>query len=122
MCCLTYEHDAYLQARKRFPREGKTIRTAVGQEKVIGIDIWRDLVTLLDESRQRRTVGLADLRAEIAAAPREEEPAAAATAPAPTPNDAAGITPTEGASRRRRKKRSERRNGGGEPGAPPPAD
>jgi cell fate regulator YaaT (PSP1 superfamily) len=23
MCCLTYEHDAYVQARKRFPREGK---------------------------------------------------------------------------------------------------
>src|SRR5690606_24113193 len=29
MCCLTYEHDSYLTARKRFPREGRMIRTAV---------------------------------------------------------------------------------------------
>jgi cell fate regulator YaaT (PSP1 superfamily) len=36
MCCLTYEHDTYLQARKRFPREGKMLRTSKRQEKVIG--------------------------------------------------------------------------------------
>lgn len=67
MCCLTYEHDSYLAARKRFPREGKTIRTKVGPEKVIGIDIWHDQVTLLDETRQRRIVTLEALRAEMAA-------------------------------------------------------
>jgi cell fate regulator YaaT (PSP1 superfamily) len=33
MCCLTYEHDAYVQARKRFPREGKTLVTAVGRRR-----------------------------------------------------------------------------------------
>jgi cell fate regulator YaaT (PSP1 superfamily) len=64
MCCLTYEHDAYLQARKRFPREGKLLRTSRGQEKVIGIDIWHDQVTLLDETRQRRVVALAELKAD----------------------------------------------------------
>ncbi len=69
MCCLTYEHDSYLAARKRFPREGKTIRTAVGSEKVIGIDIWHDQVTLLNEARQRRVVKLEALRAELAALP-----------------------------------------------------
>src|SRR5690606_6002922 len=69
MCCLTYEHDSYLAARKRFPREGKTIRTAIGAEKVIGIDIWHDQVTLLSESRQRRVVQLDALRAELAALP-----------------------------------------------------
>ena len=69
MCCLTYEHDAYLQARKRFPREGKTVRTTVGAERVIGIDIWRNLVTLQDENRQRRTIELQILRDEMAAQP-----------------------------------------------------
>ncbi|HKP75367.1 MAG TPA: regulatory iron-sulfur-containing complex subunit RicT, partial [Longimicrobiaceae bacterium] len=69
MCCLTYEHDAYLQARKRFPREGKTIRTTAGAEKVVQIDIWRNLVTLQDENRQRRTIDLEQLRAETVAAP-----------------------------------------------------
>jgi cell fate regulator YaaT (PSP1 superfamily) len=66
MCCLTYEHDSYLTARKRFPREGKTIRTAQGSEKVIGIDIWHEQVTLLSEMKQRRVVKLDALRAEMA--------------------------------------------------------
>ncbi len=67
MCCLTYEHDSYLTARKRFPREGKTVRTPNGPEKVIGIDIWHDQVTLLSEAKQRRVVKLDALRAEMAA-------------------------------------------------------
>ena len=25
MCCLRYEHDFYVQARKRFPKEGRTV-------------------------------------------------------------------------------------------------
>ena len=109
MCCLTYEHDAYLAARKRFPREGKIIRTSRGSEKVIGVDIWRDLVTLLDEQRQRRVVGLAELRAEWATVPRE--PAAAATAPAavaPAPEDKV-ITVPEGDAAGARKRRRRRR-------------
>ncbi len=65
LCCLTYEHDAYLQARKRFPREGKTLRTLQGMERVAAIDIWRDQVTLQNEARQRRTVTLVELTAEM---------------------------------------------------------
>ena len=33
LCCLKYEHDFYVTARKRFPKEGKTVRTSVGAEK-----------------------------------------------------------------------------------------
>ena len=115
MCCLTYEHDAYLQARKRFPREGKTVRTSVGPEKVVAIDIWRDLITLMDEARQRRVIALEDLKAEIAGVTREEEPAPSAmppTVPAPV-----AVAPADdeqqaaGPSRRRRRKRSDRRPG-----------
>jgi cell fate regulator YaaT (PSP1 superfamily) len=65
MCCLTYEHDSYVQARKRFPREGKTITTAVGREKVISIDIWRERVMLRDEEGNRRTLELEQLRREV---------------------------------------------------------
>jgi cell fate regulator YaaT (PSP1 superfamily) len=81
MCCLTYEHDAYVQARKRFPREGKTIVTTVGAEKVIGVDIWRERVFLRDDDGNRRTVGLDDLKREVADAgtgadaPGRERPA-----------------------------------------------
>jgi len=73
MCCLTYEHDAYVQARKRFPREGKSISTARGREKVISVDIWRERVVLRDEEGNRRTVELEELKREVAAAGVEGE-------------------------------------------------
>ncbi|NLG63683.1 MAG: hypothetical protein GX539_15710, partial [Candidatus Cloacimonetes bacterium] len=65
MCCLTYEHDAYVAARKRFPREGRTLQTSLGREKVIGVDIWRERVTLRHEDGSRRTIALADLKQEV---------------------------------------------------------
>lgn len=107
MCCLTYEHDAYLQARKKFPREGKILRTSRGQEKVIGIDIWRDQVTLLDESRQRRIVSLTDLRAEtVQGTPGGRDRQANAPAAAPDRSSApaqppSGRRPRKGGERRR---------------------
>lgn len=108
MCCLTYEHDSYLAARKRFPREGKILRTANGSEKVIGIDIWRDLVTLLDEQRQRRVVGLAELRAEMAAAPREVPPATERKV-TPKPEEEPVIAGADGSQEAIRKRRRRRR-------------
>ncbi len=68
MCCLTYEHDAYVAARKRFPREGKALRTARGRERVVSVDIWRDKVMLKDDEGNRRTVPLDLLKEEVAAA------------------------------------------------------
>ena len=66
MCCLTYEHSSYVEARKRFPREGKWLNTAQGRERVITVDIWRERVTLRDEQGDRRTVPLAELKSEVA--------------------------------------------------------
>ena len=89
MCCLTYEHDAYVAARKRFPREGKVLRTINGAERVVSIDIWRNLVTLQDEQRQRRTVTLDQLKADTVAqtaAAREAPPAPQARPALPTPS------------------------------------
>jgi cell fate regulator YaaT (PSP1 superfamily) len=65
MCCLTYEHSAYVEARKRFPREGKWLTTARGRERVIAVDIWRERVTLKDEQGERRTLELSDLKLEV---------------------------------------------------------
>ncbi|MGH7505559.1 MAG: PSP1 domain-containing protein [Longimicrobiales bacterium] len=75
MCCLTYEHDAYVQARKRFPREGKSLRTARGREKVVSVDIWRERVMLKDEDGNRRAVPLEELKTEVAAAGDEADAA-----------------------------------------------
>jgi cell fate regulator YaaT (PSP1 superfamily) len=65
MCCLIYEHQTYVQARKRFPREGKTLPTSRGQERVIKVDIWGETITLRNVNGQRRTVALEDLTAEV---------------------------------------------------------
>jgi cell fate regulator YaaT (PSP1 superfamily) len=65
MCCLMYEHRTYVEARRRFPREGRTIRTERGEEKVVAVDIWRDLVTLRDAEGERRTVALQTLKQEV---------------------------------------------------------
>lgn len=67
MCCLMYEHDTYVEARRRFPREGKILRTEHGEEKVISVEIWRETVTLASSGRESRTVSLADLRSEMSA-------------------------------------------------------
>jgi len=68
LCCLKYEHEFYVTTRKRFPKEGKLVRTAKGAEKVIAIDIFRERVFLRSEEHGPRTVLLADLKEEIAAA------------------------------------------------------
>jgi len=65
MCCLMYEHRAYVEARRKFPREGRTVRTNVGEEKVVSVDIWRDLVTLRGSEGERRTVHLDELKREV---------------------------------------------------------
>ena len=62
MCCLRYEHDFYVQQRKRFPKEGKIIESATGPEKVIANDIFRERVTLRNSEGETRIVALAELR------------------------------------------------------------
>jgi len=66
MCCLMYEHRTYVEARRRFPRQGKVLKTARGEEHVVDVDIWRETVTLRDQESGRRTVPLDDLKDEVA--------------------------------------------------------
>ena len=80
LCCLRYEHEFYVQSRKRFPKEGKVLQTARGAEKVYSIDIFRDRVTLRSEDGTSRIVELADLRREV-----EEAAAGVPGAPRPGP-------------------------------------
>ena len=71
MCCLMYEHQTYVEARRRFPREGKSLRTSLGQEKVLSVDIWSEKVTLRDGEGNRRAITLRELRQEVARAGAE---------------------------------------------------
>lgn len=65
MCCLRYEHEFYVQQRKRFPKEGKVLVTAAGEEKVVSNDIFREQVTLRVPSGDTRIVALAQLNREL---------------------------------------------------------
>ena len=65
LCCLKYEHDFYVTTRKRFPKEGKTLRTALGSEKVIAVDIFRERVFLKHEEQGSRIIALDQLREEV---------------------------------------------------------
>ena len=68
MCCLRYEHEFYVQSRKKYPKEGKPVRTSRGEEKVLANDIFRERVTLRGIDGEVRTLALAALRDEMLAA------------------------------------------------------
>ena len=67
LCCLRYEHDFYVASRKRFPKEGKVVRTDAGMERVLAVDIFRERVTLRaeDGGGSARVVALAQFQAEL---------------------------------------------------------
>ncbi|MGD8281557.1 MAG: regulatory iron-sulfur-containing complex subunit RicT, partial [Gemmatimonadota bacterium] len=65
MCCLMYEHRTYVEARRRFPREGRTVKTSRGEERVVSVDIWNEMVSLRTAAGEHRTVALDELRTEV---------------------------------------------------------
>ncbi|HJQ52361.1 MAG TPA: regulatory iron-sulfur-containing complex subunit RicT [Gemmatimonadaceae bacterium] len=64
MCCLRYEHEFYVQSRKRFPKEGKIVTTRVGEEKVVSVDIFRERIALRGVEGEVRSITLAEYKAE----------------------------------------------------------
>ena len=81
MCCLRYEHEFYVQSRKRFPKEGRIFATKLGEAKVIAVDIFRERITLRGVEGDVRSVSLDEFKQEtaqldgasVAAAVNEEE-------------------------------------------------
>jgi len=67
MCCLRYEHEFYVLSRRKFPKEGKILTTALGEEKVIACDIFHERITLRTAEGDSRVIALADLRVELEA-------------------------------------------------------
>ena len=146
MCCLRYEHDFYVQARKRFPKEGRILVTAQGEEKVIANDIFRERVTLRSSEGDIRVVSIAELGRQLRqpapfAVDADEESAAAAAvdvhdddvpdesdavpavrAPVTDGATARETSPTDGGARgRRRGRRGGRRGRAGGDGAGSPS-
>jgi cell fate regulator YaaT (PSP1 superfamily) len=92
MCSLRYEHEFYVESRRRFPKEGRILRTTRGEEKVTGNDIFRERVSLRGADGETRTLPLGELRREV------EEVARQLGLPIPTVGH---VTATDGGTRRR---------------------
>jgi len=123
LCCLRYEHEFYVAARKRFPKEGKTLRTARGAEKVVAVDIFRERVFLRNDVLGPRTVLLADLKAELEGQPEAAPPVAAAPAAKEAPTvKTAPAARTAAARRAPAARASGARAPGPAPAAAPPAE
>jgi len=83
LCCLKYEHEFYVAARKRFPREGKTLLTLQGAERVVAVDIFRERVFLRGEANASRIIPLVELRDEQEEAERRRAESGGDDAPSP---------------------------------------
>ena len=91
MCCLRYEHEFYVQSRKRFPKEGKIFVTPAGEAKIVSVDIFRERITLRGVEGDIRTITLAEFK-------QETEQLAGAAIPAASVDEdegAEGIRPEE---------------------------
>jgi cell fate regulator YaaT (PSP1 superfamily) len=138
LCCLKYEHEFYVAARRRFPKEGKLVTGARGPERVIAVDIFRERVFLRSEEHGSRIIPLVQLREEVealgevlmTAETRSRLTVAAETAAAvvddlaleePAPADAsADAAPSPGSGRPPRRRRRRHRGGGPGGGAEGP--
>jgi cell fate regulator YaaT (PSP1 superfamily) len=67
LCCLKYEHEFYVTARRRFPKEGKMLTASRGPERVVAVDIFRERVFLRSEEHGSRIIPLVQLREEVEA-------------------------------------------------------
>ncbi|HLV81769.1 MAG TPA: stage 0 sporulation family protein [Chthonomonadaceae bacterium] len=65
MCCLRYEHDTYVEAKKRLPQIGEIVMSPRGQGKVLDLNLLKEtaLVQLL-ESKAELEFPAAELRIE----------------------------------------------------------
>jgi len=48
-CCLVYEYEQYVQARKKLPRRNKTVGTPFGEGRVVDVNPLKDAVTVFIE-------------------------------------------------------------------------
>jgi cell fate regulator YaaT (PSP1 superfamily) len=75
MCCLRYEHDFYVETRRRFPKEGRIVTTLVGEEKILTVDLFRETVTLRNTEGALRVIALEAFSAEVEGRPAPRAPA-----------------------------------------------
>jgi cell fate regulator YaaT (PSP1 superfamily) len=65
MCCLRYEHDTYVEAKKRLPLIGEMVMSPKGQGKVIDLNLLKETALVqLSESKVELEFPASELRIE----------------------------------------------------------
>lgn len=70
LCCLAYENDNYIAAKREMPAYNEIVQTASGSGRVIGINVPRNSVDVLLESGATVTVPVRELTDFRSPAPR----------------------------------------------------
>ena len=60
-CCLVYEYEQYVEARKKLPRRNKLVGSPEGEGRVIDVIPLRDAVVIRTEEGSRKTVAREDI-------------------------------------------------------------
>ncbi len=60
-CCLVFEYEQYVEARKVLPRRGKRVDTPYGKGKVLDVRVLRDAVLVELENGERQEVARHEL-------------------------------------------------------------
>ncbi|MFZ4816006.1 MAG: PSP1 domain-containing protein [Phototrophicaceae bacterium] len=60
-CCLVYEYEQYVEARKQLPRRNKVVGTPFGEGRVVDVHPLQDMVTVLIPEEGYRKVERKDI-------------------------------------------------------------
>lgn len=60
-CCLVYEYEQYVEARKQLPRRNKRVGTPVGEGRVVDVFPLRDMVSVFIEEKGIQMVARQDI-------------------------------------------------------------
>lgn len=76
LCCLSFEQENYEQFQKKCPRVGKKFMTSYGLAKVLRTNLFRETITILDETGEEHELTSDEWNACVGPRPTGPEPAA----------------------------------------------
>jgi len=100
-CCLVYEYDQYVEARKSLPKEKKIIPTPLGEGKVISVNPLKQTVMVRLEKQGVKEFSLEELKTVNAPPPDSPKPQQLKP-PGSRPKERKGRSNRKNSRRRRR--------------------
>jgi cell fate regulator YaaT (PSP1 superfamily) len=64
LCCLAYENDYYIEAKRRMPRVGQMVHKPHGEGKVVGVNVVKEAVNVQISSETTVTVKASEVETQ----------------------------------------------------------